>query len=266
MDLNELAVRVVASLLVERGLCRSRADDGICGLSEDGAAAAGGDDDGVGGKGANLHGAQIHGADAASNTLSIKNGGEKFPMLVLLHLAFGFVAPNLLVECVQELLSGGRSGKRGAVIERASEAAKIKKTFGSAIEGNTHAVEQINEARSSFAHGLDRRLVGKKVSTVDGVVEVLVGGIALALQVFGGVDAPLGADRVGALYRDDREQVNFSAHLGDLDHGGEAGEAAAHYDNLRSCHYLRIRSSGLEPFRAKARVVVASLRHVFRNL
>jgi hypothetical protein len=41
---------------------------------------------------------------------------------------------------------------------------------------------------------------------------------------------------MGALYGDDREQVDFAAHLGDFDDGGEAGEAAAHYDDFWSCH------------------------------
>ena len=65
----------------------------------------------------------------------------------------------------------------------------------------------------------------------------LPGGIAFALQVLGGVDATLRADRVRALYGDDREQVNLAAHLGDLDDGGEACQAAAHHDDFRSyCH------------------------------
>jgi L-aminopeptidase/D-esterase-like protein len=66
----------------------------------------------------------------------------------------------------------------------------------------------------------------------------LPGGVAFALQVLGGVDAALRAHRVRALYRDDREQVNLAAHLGDLDDGGEAGQAAAHHDNFRSCHLM----------------------------
>src|SRR5208282_429412 len=97
-------------------------------------------------------------------------------------------------------------------------------------------VEQVDNAGSSLAHRLDRRLVGEEVATVDGVVEVDPGGIAFALQVLGGVDAALRADRVRALYRDDGEQVDLAAHFSDLDDGGQACQAAAHYDNFRSCH------------------------------
>ncbi len=156
-------------------------------------------------------------------------------MLVLLHLALGFVAADLFVERVEKLLAGGCSGEGGAVIERAAKAAEVEQTFGSAIERNAHAVEQVNDAGSGLAHGLDRRLVGEEVAAVDGVVEMDPGGIAFALQVLGGVDASLRANRVRALYGDDREQVNLTAHFGDLDDGGEAGEAAAHYDDFWSC-------------------------------
>ena len=69
------------------------------------------------------------------------------------------------------------------------------------------------------AHGLHGRLVGEEVAAVDRVVEVLPGGVALALQVLGGVDAALGADRVRPLDRDDGEEVNVTSHLGNLDGG-----------------------------------------------
>ncbi len=236
MHLNELAVRVIAALLIKRRLRRSRTHHRISGLAKDGANAAGGNDEGVGGEGAYFHRPQIHRANATADALPVENGREKLPVLVLLHLAFALVTANLLVERVEKLLPGGRSGESGAVVERAAKAAEIEQTFGSAIKRNTHAVEQIDDAGSSLAHGLDRRLVGEEVAAVDGVVEMLVGGIALTLQVLGGVDAALRADRVRALYRDDGEQVNVAAHFRDLDYGGQAGQAAAHYDDFRCCH------------------------------
>ncbi len=237
VNLNELAVRVVAALLVERGLRRPGAHDRVGRLAEDGANAAGRDDDGVGGESADFHTAQVHRADAAADAVSVEHGGEKLPVLVFLYLALGFVAADLLVERVEKLLACGCAGERGAIVERAPEAAEIEQALGSAIEGNAHAVEQIDDARSGVAHGLNRRLVGEEVSTVDRVVEMLPGGIAFAFKVLGGVDATLRANRVRALYGDDGEQVDLAAHLGDLDDGGEARQAAAHYDDFRSyCH------------------------------
>ena len=131
----------------------------------------------------------------------------------LVTLAVGFVAAHLLVERVEQLLAGGGAGECGAVIERAAEAAEVEQAFGSAIEGHAHAVEQVDDAGRGFAHRLDGRLVGEEVAAVDGVVEVLRGGVAFALEVLGGVDAALRADGVGALDGDDREQVHAGRRL-----------------------------------------------------
>src|SRR4029077_6389854 len=146
VDLDKLAVRVIAALLVQSGLRRSGTHYRIRGLAEDGANAAGRDDDGVGREGADFHTAQVHRADAAADAVSVEHGREKFPVLVLLHLAFGLVAAHLLVEGVEKLLSGRRSGECGAVIERASEAAEIEQAFGSAVEWHAHAIKQIDDA------------------------------------------------------------------------------------------------------------------------
>ena len=100
MHLNELAVGVVAPLLVERRLRRSRAHHGICRFAKDRAVAAGGNNDGVGRKRSHCHRTQVHGADAVAHVVVVKHCRKKFPVLVLVHLAFGFVAADLLVERV----------------------------------------------------------------------------------------------------------------------------------------------------------------------
>jgi hypothetical protein len=106
-------------------------------------------------------------------------------------------------EGVEKLLAGGGSSESGAVVESATEAAEIEEPFGSAVEGDAHAVEEIDDSGSGFAHGFDGRLIGEEVSAVDRVVEVLIGGIALTLEILGGVDSALGANRMRALDRDD---------------------------------------------------------------
>jgi hypothetical protein len=135
------------------------------------------------GKAAQLHGAQVEGGDAARDAFGVDDGGEKLPAFVLLDLAFGLVAAHLLVERVEQLLAGGCAGEGGAVVERAAEAAEVEQALGGAVEGHAHAVEQVDDGGRGLAHGLDGRLVGQEVAAVDGVVEVLVGGVALALQV-----------------------------------------------------------------------------------
>ena len=91
-------------------------------------------------------------------------------------------------------------------------------------------------AGRGLAHGLDGSLVGEEVAAVDGVVEVLGGGVALALQILGGVDAALRADRVRALDRDDGKQVDGAAGLGDLDDRRESGQSSANHDDSGCCH------------------------------
>jgi hypothetical protein len=83
-------------------------------------------------------------------------------VLVLLYFAFGFVAAHLLVERVEKLLAGGGSGEGGAVVERAAEAAEVEQAFGRAVEGNAHAVEQIDDAGSGLAHGFDGGWLARK--------------------------------------------------------------------------------------------------------
>src|SRR5579872_6957812 len=116
MNLDELSIRVIASLLIQRGLRRTSAHDRVGGLSEDRANAAGRDDDRVCGESAHLHGTQIHGAYAAADLVGIEHGREKFPVLVFLDLAFGFVAAHLLIECVKKLLTGGGSRECRTVV------------------------------------------------------------------------------------------------------------------------------------------------------
>ena len=104
-------------------------------------------------------------------------------MLVLLYFAFRFIAPNLLVERIEELLPGCRSCKRGAVVERSAEAAEVQQSFRRAIERHAHAIEQVDDPGRRVAHRFHRRLVGEKVAAVDRVVEMLPGGVAFALEI-----------------------------------------------------------------------------------
>jgi hypothetical protein len=146
------------------------------------------------GKERSFHGAEVDGGDAAACAFGVEDGGEELPAFVFFDFAFGLVAADLLVERIEELLAGGCAGEGGALIERAAEAAEVEQALGGAIEGHAHAVEEIDDGGRGLAHGLDGGLVGEEVAAVDGVVEVLVGGVALAFEVFGGVDAALGAD------------------------------------------------------------------------
>ncbi len=148
------------------------------------------------------------------------------------------MAADLLVERVEQLLAGGCAGEGGPLVERSTEAAEVEQTLGCAVEGDPHAVEQVDDRRTLRSHVLDRGLVGEEIAAIDSVVEVFEDGVALALQVLGCVNAALRADRVRALDRDDREQVDLAAGLSDLDDGRETREASSYDDDAGCCCHL----------------------------
>src|ERR1700756_1952845 len=199
MYLNELAIRVIAALLIQGRLRGAGADDRIRRLAEDRANASGRDDDRVGREGAHFHRTQIHRADAAADFLPVKHRREKLPVLVLFHFAFGLIPPNLLIERIKKLLPGSRPGERRSVVESPAKAAEVEQSFRRAIEGYAHTIEQIDDPGRRLAHVLDRRLIAEKVAAIDGVVKVLPGRIALALQILRRVDAALRANRMRTL-------------------------------------------------------------------
>src|SRR5712671_601360 len=123
MYLDELAVCVVAALLIERGLRRSGAHNGVRGLAEDRANAPGRNNDRVGGERANFHGAKIHRANSAAGVIAVENGREEFPVLVLLYFVLGFVAADLFVERIEKLLTGRRTGTSCSAIPSSAKAA-----------------------------------------------------------------------------------------------------------------------------------------------
>src|SRR5215467_11613885 len=103
MYLDEFSIGIKAALLVERRLRRSRADHRVRGFAEDCPDAARGHDKRVCREGAELHGAQVDGADAPAHALAIKHGAQELPMLKLGDLAFSLVTTHLLVERVEQL-------------------------------------------------------------------------------------------------------------------------------------------------------------------
>src|SRR5712691_6864959 len=110
-------------------------------------------------------------------------------MFELLHLACGFIAPHLFIERIEQLLTRRCSGKGSAMVKCPAKTTEVEQAFGSAIERHAHAIEQINNGRRCLAHRSNRRLVGEEVAAVNGVIEMLPGGIALAFEIFGSVNA-----------------------------------------------------------------------------
>src|SRR5215510_4558248 len=104
------------------------------------------------------------------------------------------MTPYLFVQRIKQLLPGRCAGEGGAVIKRSAKAAKVEQALGSAVKGNAHAIEQIDDARRGVTHIFYRRLIGEKVAAINSVIEVLPRRVTFALQVLGGIDATLSAD------------------------------------------------------------------------
>jgi hypothetical protein len=77
---------------------------------------------------------------------SMNHRPEEFPELVFLDMPLDFMAAHLLIEGVEQLLAGGRAGEKGALESGCRRrAAAIALALGRAIEGDAHAVEQIDD-------------------------------------------------------------------------------------------------------------------------
>ena len=163
----------------------------------------GGDDHRISRKRFQFERLQIHRDQSATNLVVVEHERQHFPVLKLSDFAADFVAPYLFVECVKKLLAGRSAGKRSAVMFRAAEATKIEQAFLRAREGNTHAIEQVNDRGRHLAHGFRRWLIGEKVAAVNSVVEMFPGRIAFAFGVDRAVDAALRANRMRTLHRND---------------------------------------------------------------
>ena len=93
------------------------------------------------------------------------------------------------------------------MVQRPSEAAKVQQPFRSAVEGNSHAIEQVDDARGRVAHALHRRLVREQRVAQDIAAFCLP---LVAGSVFGGwatVRPESDADDVERRYLDELDRL-----------------------------------------------------------
>ena len=85
---------------------------------------------------------------AAAAAVVVEHRAQEIPALVHRDRAGGVPAAHLLVEGVEQLLAGGGAGERGALEQRAAEAALIAKAFRRAVERDAQAVHQVDDPRA----------------------------------------------------------------------------------------------------------------------
>ena len=232
MDLEEFRIAKLSALLVDSRDSRAVADRRSRAAAVNLARAARCEDDDIRRERDNLVGVHVLCDDTAADTLFVLDDLDEFPELILLDAALYFPTANLLIESVEELLARRGAGEDRALVLLAAEVAEVEDTFSRARERHTHAVEHLDELRSSFDHALDSELVSEEVAAVDRIIEVLVDRVVLALRVHAGIDAALGAEGMRTLDRAVREEVNLAAAFADLQRSHEAREAAAYDNNL----------------------------------
>ncbi|MNO58965.1 hypothetical protein D3C76_495410 [compost metagenome] len=205
MNLNEFAVGVMHALLIDSTGSCSGVDDRVRCFAKNNPGTAARQNHGIRREGLNLHGFEILGTDAAAHALVVQNDREEFPVLAFGDHAFSFPAANLLIQCIQQLLAGRCTCKSCPVALRAAEPAEVEQTLRRAVEHNAHPVHQMDNARCGLAHRFDRRLVGKKVAAVYGIVKMLPRRVTLAFGIHCTVNAALRADRMRSFHRNKGE-------------------------------------------------------------
>ena len=97
-------------------------------------------DHGIGGERLNLHRAQVLGGNAPAVPLAILDDAKELIAFKLLNNLGNFVAANLLVQSVKQLLAGRGTRVSGTVFECAPESPEGQEPFAGPIEGDAHSV------------------------------------------------------------------------------------------------------------------------------
>ena len=151
------------------------------------------------------------------------------------------LAGHLLVRTEQQLLAGLAAGVERAADLGAAEAAVVEQAAVLAGEGNALGDHLVDDVHRHLGESVDVRLARAEVAALDRVVEEPVDAVAVAGVVLGGVDAPLGGDRVRTARRVvERERLDLIAELGERGARRRAGEPGAHHEDLELALVVRV--------------------------
>src|SRR5262249_32196130 len=145
MNLNELTIRILRALLITRRDGAAGTDHRVRRFTEDQTRTTSGDNHSVSGKRLELECLQVHRDQSTTNLMIVEHQRHHFPVFKLSDFTADFVSANLFVESVEKLLARRRTGKGSAVMFSATKTTKVEQAFRRSREGNTHAVEQVND-------------------------------------------------------------------------------------------------------------------------
>ena len=157
---------------------------------------------------------------------------QHFRARIHLHAALGDFLFQRLVATDQQLLPGLAAGIKRPGHLRPAERPVVQQA--TVFAGKRHALRHalVDDRVGHLRQSIDVGFAGAEVAAFDGVVEQSAHGIAVILIVFGGVDAPLGGDRVGAAGAVlVAEALHLIAHLREGGGGGAPGQAGADDDD-----------------------------------
>ena len=181
------------------------------------AGAAAGEDHVLGGEGFHVPAADLARDHPAAAPLVVEHQRGREPLLVALD---GLVVLHqLLVEDVQQRLSGDVGDVGGPLQGRPPEGTQVEFALVVAVEGDADVLEVHDLGRGFRAHDFDRVLVAQEVRALDGVVGVRA---PVVVDADGRVDATGGGHRVRA----HRMDLAHDGHTGPALGGGEGGPLA----------------------------------------
>jgi hypothetical protein len=200
MNLNELRVSNLCALLINCRNCRTITNSGSGATAKYLTRATGCKNNNISLESLDFHGVHALSNDTTANTVLILEDLYEFPELVLGYATLNFPATNLLVKSIEELLTSGGTGKASTLVLLATEVTEVKNAFWSTGERYTHTIKHLNELWSCLNHALNSQLVSQEVTTVYGVIEMLIDGIVLTLGIHAGINTTLCTEGVRTLY------------------------------------------------------------------
>ena len=215
VDLRHTGVGEVGALLVALPCGRTVRGHGVRRKEEDVGVTARGDHYGVGSVTLDGAGDEVADDDAACTAVD-DNEVEHFVARKHLHFAFAHLTAEGRIGAQQKLLTRLAAGVEGSRYLRTTEGAVVEQAAVFAGEGYALCYALVDDGVRDFSQTIDVGFASTIVTTLDGVVEEAIDGVAVVLIVLGCVDTTLCGDGVCAARGVLNTEVEYvEAHLGE---------------------------------------------------